>query len=70
MSSPQITELAVFHVKEGVDLENGPYSNPSPAVQAFIQMTNTIKTQRGFIRQFWVSFISGSSMIELKDTGS
>jgi hypothetical protein len=58
-SSPQVTELAVFHVNEAVDLENVASSNPSPAVQAFIQMTNTIKAQRGFIRQFWVSFSTG-----------
>lgn len=53
-SSKQITEIAIFHLKEGVSLENVVSSNPSVATQAFIKLVNIITAQNGFMRQFWV----------------
>jgi hypothetical protein len=55
-SSQQIAQLVILRVKEGVNLENVTSSNPNPEVQAFIKLTDIIKAQRGFIRQFWVYF--------------
>jgi hypothetical protein len=55
MAPSQITEMIVFHVKEGVELENVASSDPSPAVKSFTQSLSIIKAQRGVIRQFWVT---------------
>jgi hypothetical protein len=54
-SSRQITEIVFFHLKDHVNLEDVRDSNPDVAVQAFFQLTKTIKSQPGFIRQFWVA---------------
>jgi hypothetical protein len=56
-ASQPITETVILHLKEGVNLKNvasGTGANTSPAVQAFVQLTDTVKVQQGFIRQFWV----------------
>ena len=52
-----VTETIVLHLKDGVDLEDVASStdaSDSPAVQAFVQLADTFKSQPGFIRQFWV----------------
>jgi hypothetical protein len=49
-----ITELVVYHIKEGVTLEKVSPNDPNPAVQVFMQLTEIVKAQKGFIRQFWV----------------
>jgi hypothetical protein len=53
--SEQITEFTVFQLREGVNLEDVASSTADLAVQTFIQLTNTVKSQDGFIRQFWVN---------------
>jgi hypothetical protein len=56
-ASQPVTETVVLHLKEGVNLENvasGTRASISPAVKAFVQLTDTVKVQQGFIRQFWV----------------
>ena len=55
--SQPVTETVILRLKEGVDLENvasGTGANGSPAVKAFIQLTDTVKSRKGFICQFWV----------------
>ncbi|CAD6576652.1 MAG: hypothetical protein ASARMPRED_007812 [Alectoria sarmentosa] len=55
--SQVVTETIILHPKEGVNLENvasGTRASGNPAVQAFIQLTDTVKFRQGFIRQFWV----------------
>jgi len=55
--SQPVTETVIVHLKEGVNLENvacGASASGSPAIQAFVQLTNTLKAQRGFVCQFWV----------------
>lgn len=56
--SQSITETLILHLKEGVNLENAASdpscSSCSPASQAFVQLTDILKFQQGFIRQFWV----------------
>jgi len=54
--SQTITETVILHLKEGVYLESvasRTVASSSPAVQAFIQLTEAVKSQPGFIRQFW-----------------
>ena len=56
-ASQPVTETIILRLKQGVNLENvasGTGANTSPAVQAFIQLTDAVKAQQGFIRQFWV----------------
>jgi hypothetical protein len=56
-SSAQISLVTIFYVKEGVILENLSSSTQDQAAQAFFQLTNNVKIQEGFIRQFWVAHI-------------
>lgn len=56
-ASQTVTETIILHLKEGVNLEKIAYStsaSSSAAVQAFIQLTDTVKSQQGLIRQFWI----------------
>jgi hypothetical protein len=56
-ASQPVTETIILHLKKGVNLENvasGTGADTSPAVQVFVQLTDTVKAQQGFIRQFWV----------------
>lgn len=59
--SQSITETLILHLKEGVNLENAASdpssssSSCSPASQVFDQFTDILKSQQGFIRQFWVA---------------
>ncbi|MCJ1474094.1 hypothetical protein MMC13_002752 [Lambiella insularis] len=50
---PQITEIGVFHIQDGVNLEDVAFRSPNLAAQAFAQLTKTLKAQQGYIRQFW-----------------
>jgi hypothetical protein len=59
MYPQQITEM-VYHLKEGVNLENVIPSDPSLAVQTSAQLVNTIEAPKGFRRQFWVSDLCSS----------
>jgi hypothetical protein len=55
--SQPVTQTVIVHLKEGVNLENvacGAGASGSPAVQAFVQLANTLKAQQGFMCQFWV----------------
>ncbi|RDW80127.1 hypothetical protein BP6252_04765 [Coleophoma cylindrospora] len=55
MPNPQpITEMVVFHLQDGVNLEQITPDSPSPAVQAFVKLTQTINSQPGSIH--WESF--------------
>jgi hypothetical protein len=58
MASQQITVITIFHCKEYVNLENATSSNPSHAVETFIHLTDVLKDQKGFIRQFWVIYLT------------
>lgn len=51
--SQPITETMILHLKECISLEN-VVSGSSPAVQKFMHLTDIVKSQRGFKRQFWV----------------
>ncbi len=70
--SQPITETLILHLKEGVNLKNvpsgsGASASSSLSVQTFVQLTDTIKSQQGFVRQFWVnSLYLGLSTLELK----
>ena len=57
MSSGQITELTVFHLKAGLHLRDVTRNRADAAVQAFLRLTTTIKTQNGFLQQFWVGML-------------
>lgn len=57
-ASKSVTETIILHLKEGVNLENmacDTGASTSTAVQVFIQLIDTVKSQQGFIRQFWVT---------------
>ena len=70
-SSQPMTEMVVFHLQEGVNLENLTSSNPSLEAKTFVQLTTILKTQQGFIRQFWVPDICAPLvMSRLKNLGS
>ena len=65
-TSQPVTETIILHLKEDVNLENvasGTSANTSPAVQVFVQLTDTVKVQKGFIRQFWVIGIYLASLM-------
>jgi hypothetical protein len=47
--------MVVYHIKESVTLEKVSPNDPNPAVQVFMQLTEIVKAQNGFIRQFWVT---------------
>ncbi len=70
--SQPITETIILHLKEGVNLKNVPSgsgtgASNSPVVQTFVQLTDTVKSQEGFLRQFWVnSLYLAPSTLELK----
>lgn len=51
--SKPVTEAIILHLKEGVNLENVA-SGTGAAVEAFVQVANTIKAQPGFKHQFYV----------------
>ena len=53
-SQQSISETTILHLKEGVDLGDVADSSGSLAVQVFVQLTGSVKSQRGYIRQFWV----------------
>jgi hypothetical protein len=45
-----VTETIILHLREGSDLENVEAGDD----HTFIQLTNIVKTQKGFICQYWV----------------
>lgn len=47
-----MSEIVVFHLREGANLESLATVSHSQAAQAFIELTQAIKAQRDFIRQF------------------
>ena len=51
--SQPITETTILRLKEGISLENAN-SGSSPAVTKFMHLTDIVKSQRGYKRQFWV----------------
>ncbi|KAJ7689387.1 hypothetical protein B0H17DRAFT_1202283 [Mycena rosella] len=53
MTASSIIETVVLHLKPGVNLEDAAPESASPAVRAFARLTDTLKAQPGFIRQFW-----------------
>ncbi|KAJ3773570.1 hypothetical protein FB446DRAFT_526756 [Lentinula raphanica] len=50
---------SIFQMREGISLADAtkssdtPKLSPSPAVKTFEELCETIKTQKGFIRQYW-----------------
>ena len=64
--SQAVTETIMLHLKEGVDLATVA---SGPAVQSFVQLTDTVRVQPGFVRQFWVreSNLRSTSMRRLKN---
>ena len=58
MCPQQITIISIFKPKECPDLENTVPSNPSHAVETFTHLTDVLKDQKGFIRQYWVLSLS------------
>lgn len=51
--------MLILHLKEGVNLENvasGTGASSSRAVIAFVGLIEMVEGQRGFIRQFWVTW--------------
>ena len=59
LSNKCVTQTLILHLKEGVNLEDvasGDNSrSDSLAVESFVRLTNLLKAQPGFIRQFWVN---------------
>ncbi|KAE9409656.1 hypothetical protein BT96DRAFT_1012601 [Gymnopus androsaceus JB14] len=51
-ASKPVTQAIILHLKDGVNLENVA-SGSGTAVEAFVQLANTVKARPGFIRQFW-----------------
>ena len=53
-SAPRMSfhETLILHLKEGVSLDD--VASDSPPMQTFIQLTEIVKSQQGFLRQFWV----------------
>lgn len=52
MESSQLTETIILRLKEGITLQD--LSSDTPARKAFKKLTETIKAQSGFLRQYWV----------------
>ena len=55
--SQSVTETIILHLNDGVNLENvasDTSAGSSPAIRAFVRLNDTVKSQPGFIRQFWV----------------
>jgi hypothetical protein len=50
----KITELVLYHLKDGISLEEVSSSNTSPAAQTLLNLVAIVKAQRGLRRQFWV----------------
>ena len=68
-----VTESIILHVKEGVNLENaasGVDASGNPAAETFLQLTENIKAQQGFIYQYWVNGLQLFSTSELTHGGS
>ncbi|KAJ6582888.1 hypothetical protein DFH09DRAFT_1144832 [Mycena vulgaris] len=59
-SAQPVTETVILHLKAGVNLENATPGSSSPEVEAFVQLTETLKTQPGFIHQFWGNQVEDS----------
>jgi hypothetical protein len=57
-----ITETLILYLQNGVSLD-GASKNPA-AVQTFIQLTSTLKAQKGFLGQLWVTGLSLASVDE------
>jgi len=54
--SEPVTETVILHLKNGVNLENvssGADASGSTAEEVFVELTNIIKAQQGFLTQFW-----------------
>ncbi|KAJ3752718.1 hypothetical protein EV360DRAFT_88472 [Lentinula raphanica] len=60
LTPPIITQSSIFQMREGISLADAtrssdtPKLSPSPAVKTFEELCETIETQKGFIRQYWV----------------
>ncbi|EPE25949.1 hypothetical protein GLAREA_01861 [Glarea lozoyensis ATCC 20868] len=48
METPQLTETILIRVKEGVAIKND-----TPEMKAFQKLTDIVKSQDGFLRQYW-----------------
>ncbi|KAJ3984641.1 hypothetical protein F5890DRAFT_1515551 [Lentinula detonsa] len=57
-----ITQTSIFQLKEGISLADTTSKIASPAVKAFIQLKETVKAQKGFIRQYWGHQVENSQL--------
>ena len=67
--SQAVTETIILYVKEDINLEyalSEAGDSGSPAAKAFAQLTNTVKAQQGFIRQYWVLISSPFRLVSLQ----
>jgi hypothetical protein len=51
MGASQLTETIIIRLKEGITLQD--ISSDTPATKAFKKLTESIKSQAGFTRQYW-----------------
>lgn len=65
VSAQPITETIKFQVKDGINLENTNAANEHDdgrAIQAFVQSTEIIQSQKGFVCQYWGHQVENSSV--------